>query len=200
MLINDIPKDIKGLIFDFDGTICDTMPSHFIAWRNAVKPYGIDFTTELFDQLAGIPVYQTIETLNKRFGTKMNPIEVGNSKEAEYEKTMHLVEPITPVVEVIKYFHNKLPMSVGTGGWRSLTERLLDMRDLLKYFDTIVTSEDVEKHKPHPETFLKCAELMKVEPKDCLVFEDGILGINAAKTCGMQWIDVRNYYKVTIGK
>ncbi|MFV0553570.1 MAG: HAD family hydrolase [Mangrovibacterium sp.] len=200
MLLNDIPQGIKGLIFDFDGTLCDTMPTHFMAWRNAVAPYGIDFTTELFDQLAGIPVYGTIEELNRRFGTTMNPIELGNKKEEEYAQSMQLIKPIEPVLDVVKAFHGKLPMTVGTGGWRSLTEGILKILKLDHYFDAIITSEDVAKHKPHPETFLMCAEKMQVAPKDCLVFEDGILGIQAAEACGMKWIDVRNYYEVTIGK
>ncbi|MFV0365432.1 MAG: HAD family hydrolase [Mangrovibacterium sp.] len=200
MLINDLPNGIKGLIFDFDGTLFDTMPTHFIAWRNAVSPYGIDFTTELFDSLAGIPVYGTIEELNRRFGTTMNPVEVGDKKEAEYAKSMHLVKPIDAVLDVVKAFHGKLPMAVGTGGWRSLTEGVLKLHQLDTFFEGIVTSEDVTKHKPHPETFLKCAEIMGISPKDCLVFEDGILGIQAADACGMKWIDVRNYYEVTIGK
>ncbi|MFV0290302.1 MAG: HAD family hydrolase [Mangrovibacterium sp.] len=200
MLLHDIPKGIKGLIFDFDGTLCDTMPTHYIAWKNAVAPYGIDFTTALFDQLAGIPVYGTIEELNRRFGTQMNPQLVGDKKEAEYAKSMHLVKPIEAVVEVVKAFHKKIPMTVGTGGWRSLTESVLKNTDLMKYFDGIVTSEDVLQHKPHPETFIKCAEIMQVLPKDCLVFEDGVLGMQAAEACGMRWIDVRDYYEVTIGK
>ncbi len=199
-LLNDIPKDVKGLIFDFDGTICDTMPVHYVAWRNAVAPFGIDFTPQLFESLAGIPVYETIETLNERFGTNMDSKKVGDAKEAEYAKSMHLVRPIDAVVGVIKHFHGKLPMAVGTGGWRSLTEELLGMQNLLHFFDAVVTSEDVEKHKPHPETFLRCAAFIDIKPEDCLVFEDGILGTQAAEACNMKWIDVRNYYEVTIGK
>lgn len=200
MLLNDIPEGIKGFIFDFDGTLCDTMPTHYIAWKNAVAPFGIDFTTELFDSLAGIPVYQTIEELNRRFGTNMNAKEVGDKKEHEYAQSMHLVKPIDAVCDVVKHFHGKIPMTVGTGGWRSLTENVLQNTKLINYFDGIVASEDVSKHKPHPETFLKCAEIMQLDPKDCLVFEDGILGMQAADACGMKWIDVRNYYEVTIGK
>lgn len=200
MLLNDIPSDIKGFIFDFDGTLCDTMPRHYVAWRDAVAPYGIDFTTELFDQLAGIPVYGTIEELNRRFGTNMNPKSVGDKKEEAYAKNMHLVKPIDAVCDVVKAFHGKIPMTVGTGGWRSLTESVLRSTQMMPFFDGIVCSEDVKLHKPHPETFLKCAEIMQLAPQDCLVFEDGLLGMQAADACGMRWIDVRKYYTVTIGK
>ena len=59
----------KGLIFDLDGTLANTMPIHYVAWKNAAAKYGIDFTTELFKKLAGIPLYPTVEKLNEIFGT-----------------------------------------------------------------------------------------------------------------------------------
>ena len=64
------------------------------------------------------------------------------------------------------------------------------------FFDIVITANDIENPKPHPETFLKCAELMKVNPTDCIVFEDGILGMQAAATAGMQVVDVNEYFKI----
>jgi len=199
-MILDIDPRAKGLIFDLDGTISDTMPIHYVAWRNAAARYGIDFTVELFGQLAGIPLYPTVEKLNEMFGKSIDPQEMGDAKEEEYERNMHLAKPIDPVVEVIKRYHGKLPMSVGTGGLKRLAKRTLELIDLDKYFDIVIAYEDVTKYKPHPETFLRCAELMGVAPADCLVFEDGMLGIQAAKTAGMMVVDVTNYYEVTTGK
>ena len=77
-----------------------------------------------------------------------------------------------------------LPMAVGTGGHREAVERTLQVTDLRKYFDIIITANDVENFKPHPETFLKCAEMMNVEPEFIEVFEDGELGIEAAMKQG----------------
>lgn len=91
-------------------------------------------------------------------------------------------------------------MSVGTGGLRRLALKTLEIVGLKDYFEVLVCSEDVVNHKPHPDTFLRCAELMGAKPKDCEVFEDGILGIQAAETAGMMVTDVRDYYEVTIGK
>lgn len=199
-MIIDIDPKAKGLIFDLDGTISDTMPIHFIAWKNAAARYGIDFTVELFDQLAGIPLYPTVEKLNELFGTNIDPREMGDAKEEEYEANMHLAQPIEPVVEVIKKYHGKVPMSVGTGGLKRLAKKTLELIDLDKYFDIIVAYEDVSNYKPHPETFLRCAEQMGVEPNGCQVFEDGILGMQAARTAGMMVVDVTKYYEVTTGK
>lgn len=199
-MILDIDPNAKGLIFDLDGTISDTMPIHYIAWKNAAARYGIDFTVELFEQLAGIPLYPTVEKLNELFGTNIDPREMGDAKEEEYEANMHLAQPIEPVVDIIKKYHGKLPMSVGTGGLKRLAKKTLELIDLDKYFDIIVAYEDVNNYKPHPETFLRCAEQMGIEPIGCQVFEDGVLGMQAARTAGMMVTDVTKYYEVTTGK
>ena len=198
-ILNIDPK-AKGLIFDLDGTLADTMPIHYMAWKNAAARYGIDFTTELFMELAGIPLYPTVEKLNQIFGKSIDPREMGDVKEAEFEKNMHLTPEIKIVTDLVRANYGKLPMAVGTGGSRRLSLKTLEIIGLQKYFDILVTSEEVANFKPHPETFLKCAEQMGVAPVDCEVFEDGILGMQAARSAGMMVVDVTQFYNVTIGK
>ena len=99
--------------------------------------------------------------------------------------------PIEPVIALVQKYYGKIPMSVGTGGHREAVEKTLEIIGLRKYFDILVTANDVTKFKPHPETFLRCAELMNVAPADCEVFEDGDLGIEAARRAGMIATDVR---------
>ena len=195
-----INPNAKGLIFDLDGTLADTMPIHFIAWKNASAQYGIEFTPELFEKLAGIPLYPTVEKLNQIFGTRMDPKEMGDSKEAEFENNMHLTPEIKVVTDLVRANHGKIPMAVGTGGTRRLALKTLEIIGLTGYFEIMVTNEDVTHYKPHPETFLKCAEQMGVAPEDCEVYEDGLLGIQAAQTAGMMVVDVTKFYEVTIGK
>lgn len=190
----------EALIFDLDGTIADTMPVHFMAYKNILRDYGIEFTPELFATLAGIPAVGTIQKLNELFGTKMDPLEVGHYKESEYEKIMHKMKPVTPVVELVAEYYGKLPMAVGTGGYKRLAWKSLEILGLKDYFEILVSGEDVEHPKPHPETFLKCAAIMGVKPEVCHVFEDGALGIEAATAAGMMSTLVTSYYEVTIGK
>jgi beta-phosphoglucomutase family hydrolase len=190
----------KGLIFDLDGTLADTMPIHYIAWKNAAAIYGIDFTPELFLELAGIPLYPTVEKLNQIFGKTIDAREMGDLKEAEFERNMHQTPEIKIVTDLVRANLGKLPIAIGTGGARRLVLKTLEIIGLKDYFDVIVCSEDVNNYKPHPETFLKCAEQMRIKPVDCEVFEDGSLGIQAAHAAGMMVVDVTKYYEVTIGK
>jgi beta-phosphoglucomutase family hydrolase len=196
----EINPKAKALIFDLDGTLADTMPVHFWAYKHILADYGIDFTPELFATLAGVPAVGTIQKLNELFGTQMDPVKTGHFKEAEYEKIMHKMKPVEPVVELVKKYHGKLPMAVGTGGYKRLAWKTMEILHLDKYFDILVSSEDVKHPKPHPDTFLKCAEHLGVEPEYCQVFEDGDLGIQAAEAAGMMATLVTDFYEVTIGK
>ncbi len=199
MKIN-IDSKVKGLIFDLDGTIVDSMPIHYIAWRDTAARYGIDLTVELFESLAGVPIYQTVEKYNEIFNMNINPQEMGDAKEKMYEEKLHEAKMVDPVFDVIKKYHGQIPMSIGTGGGHYIAQKTVELMGLDKYIDILVTADDVKQHKPHPETFLRCAELMEVAPEDCLVFEDGKPGMKAAVDGGMMLIDVTQYYEVTTGK
>lgn len=196
----EVNPKAKALIFDLDGTLADTMPVHFWAYKNILVDFGIDFTPELFATLAGIPAVDTIRKLNDLFGTQMDPEKTGHFKEAEYEKIMHKMKPVEPVAELMKKYHGKLPMAVGTGGYKRLAWKTMKIIGLDKYFDILVSSDDVTHPKPHPETFLKCAGLLGVEPEFCQVFEDGAPGIEAANAAGMMSTLVTDFYEVTTGK
>ncbi len=192
----EIPKSAKGLIFDLDGTVANTMQNHFIAWRTAVSPFGIDFTPELFLTLTGMPKAATIIKLNESFGTDMDTDEVGKVKAKVYKELVAETQEIKVVTDVVRKYHGKLPMSIGTGSTQIGAQRTLSILGLKHYFNPIITADDVMDFKPAPDTFLKCAELMGVAPKDCVVFEDGILGIQAAEAVGMMVVDVNDYFEM----
>ena len=143
-----------------------------------------------------MPKAATIIRLNELFGTDMNPEEVGKVKAEVYKKLVSETKKIEVVCGVVRKYHNILPMAIGTGSTQFGARRTLSILGLEHYFNPIITADDVSNFKPHPETFLRCAELMGVVPKDCVVFEDGILGIQAAKKAEMMVVDINNYYKI----
>lgn len=195
-MLYDIKPGIKGLIFDLDGTLADTMPYHFKGWRKACQKFGADIDTAFLRKHTGTPGWIIAEEIIKKCNLEGNVTitQIMDEKLIEFYKEQHLVKPILPVVEIVKKYFGKLPMSVGTGGHREAVERTLEVTDLRKYFDIIVTANDVENFKPHPETFLKCASLMNIDPQFIEVFEDGDLGIEAAIRGGMTPTDVREWY------
>jgi beta-phosphoglucomutase family hydrolase len=190
----------KGLIFDIDGTICDTMPIHFIAWQQTAAEYGIAFTPELFVEVTGIPALQTSQYLKARFNLDFDEVEFTRVKEERYEKNMDMAKPIEPVIKIIRENKGKLPMACGTGGSQYLAWKTLEIAGVKDCFEYVVAAEDVIHHKPFPDTFLKAAELIGVQPSDCEVFEDGQLGLQAAASAGMMFVDVTPFYEITIGR
>jgi len=188
-----IEKGVEGLIFDLDGTLVDSMPVHRIAWEEICSAEGFTFTDELFYGYAGIPSEKIFELINKEFGTNFDPVKHSKLKEEAYLKRIDQVKPIEPILKIVEEYHGKMPMSIGTGSpgndsWRTIRTLGLD-----KYFDILISKDDVVNGKPDPETFLKCAELMHVRPDRCQVFEDGDPGIKAAIEAGMKVTDVRKY-------
>jgi beta-phosphoglucomutase family hydrolase len=195
-MLYDIKPGIKGLIFDLDGTLADTMPYHFKGWRRACEKFGAEINTDFLRKHTGSPGWLIAEEIIKKCNLdKIVTIDqMVEEKLIEFSKDQHKVKPIIPVVEIVKKYYGIIPMAVGTGGHREAVERTLIVTGLRKYFDIIVTANDVENFKPHPETFLKCARLMNIAPEFIEVFEDGDLGIEAAKTAGMTATDVRSWY------
>ena len=192
----DIKPGVKGLIFDLDGTLADTMPYHFIGWQRACRKFGADMDTAFLRKHTGSPGWiiaaELIEKCNLNGSVTIE--EIMNEKVKEFSRLQHMIKPIEPVTDIVKNYHGVLPMAVGTGGHRDAVERTLRITKLREYFDIIVTANDVTNFKPHPETFLKCADLMDVAPEYIEVFEDSDLGISAALNAGMIPTDVRSWY------
>jgi beta-phosphoglucomutase-like phosphatase (HAD superfamily) len=192
----DIKPGIKGLIFDLDGTLADTMPYHFKGWQIACHRFGAEIDTAFLRKHTGSPGWLIADEIIKKCNLdgSVTIDQIVEEKLIEFSKDQHKVKPILPVVEIVKKYHGILPMAVGTGGHREAVELTLEITGLRKYFDIIITANDVENFKPHPETFLKCAELMNIAPEFIEVFEDGDLGIEAALEAGMVATDVRSWY------
>ena len=190
----ELPSHFKALIFDLDGTLADTMPIHYKACQMVCNKNGFDFPIDYFYQEAGKPTLHVFKNLINKLQIKgVDSKQLGGEKEQVFLELIKFVKPLSIVSEIAKYYKGKIPMAIGSGGQKKTVELTLNAIGFNDFFDSVVTCDDVENYKPDPETFLKAASEMGIEPKDCVVFEDGEPGIVAALKAGMMVVDVRKY-------
>ncbi|MBB1200649.1 fructose-1-phosphate/6-phosphogluconate phosphatase [Enterobacteriaceae bacterium 89] len=180
-----------GLIFDMDGTILDTEPTHLKAWREVLGRYDLRFDEQAMAALNGSPTWRIAQSIIELNQASLDPHSLAREK-TDVVKAILLetVRPL-PLIEVVKEWHGRRPMAVGTGSESAIAEALLNHLGLRQYFDAVVAADHVKQHKPAPDTFLLCAELIGVAPEKCVVFEDADFGIEAARLAGMDFVDVR---------
>jgi HAD superfamily hydrolase (TIGR01509 family) len=177
--------DFRAYLFDCDGTIVDSMPLHYIAWKTTLAEWSCPFPEDLFYSWGGKPVDWIISTLNEMNGLHMPVEALGTRKEAMYFDMLPQLKAVPEVLEHIEAQQGRILFAVVSGGRRNSVVRSLTAVGLLDRFPTIVGAEDYVHSKPAPDCFLLGAELLGVAPADCLVFEDTDLGIRAATAAGM---------------
>jgi HAD superfamily hydrolase (TIGR01549 family) len=182
---------VNALIFDCDGTLADTMPAHYRAWIEILRPYGIPFPEDRFYSMGGMPTDKILVKLFSEEGKSLDVDLLARQKEESFVEQIAGIRPIEKVVEVARKGRGLVPMAVASGGHRHLVEMTLRQIGILDWFSVIVTAEDTVKHKPEPDVFLEAARRLNVKPGDCTVYEDTDLGIEAARRAGMAWVDVR---------
>lgn len=186
-----VHPDARALIFDLDGTLSDSLPVHIATWNKVGEKYGFKFDPEILREMTGRPTIEFANRVVEQYKLTTDPHEIVRMKQHAFWDSAHLLRPVDEVISIVKNYHGKLPMAVGTGASGRSAEVQLEALKLVKYFDVVVSADSVTSHKPKPDTFLECAKLLNVEPKYCQVFEDGDLGIEAAKKAGMIITDVR---------
>jgi beta-phosphoglucomutase family hydrolase len=181
----------KGLIFDCDGTLANTMPLHWRAWQMIIQRHGFHFPEDRFYSLGGVPSRDILRMLAEEQGRSFDHIAIAHEKEEAYLPLMAQVEPIHGVVEIAKAHHGKIPMAVASGGTQRIICLVLEHLKIRDLFDAVVTSEMVKHQKPAPDIFLEAARRIGVEPKSCRAYEDTDLGLQAIRAAEMEAVDVR---------
>jgi len=177
--------DFRAYIFDCDGTIVDSMPLHYRAWKAALAEWNCEFPEDLFYSWGGKPVREIIAELNQMHGLNMPIDSLATRKEALYLAQLPSLKTIPEVVEHIHAQFGRIPLAVASGSRRDSVVGSLTTVGLLDKFQAIVSAGEYKNAKPAPDCFLLAAARLGVAPRDCLVFEDTQLGIQAATAAGM---------------
>jgi len=177
-------------LFDCDGTIVDSMPLHYVAWKKALGECNCEFAEELFYAWGGRPTAEIIATLNEMQGLSMPVENVARRKEELYFEMLPELKAVPEVLEHIEAQHGRIPFAVVSGSARDSVTASLEVLKLLDRFDTLVCAGEYAKSKPDPEAFLLAASKLGVRAKNCLVFEDTEMGIQAATAAGMASVRV----------
>lgn len=183
---------IKGLVFDCDGTLADTMPLHWVAWSAIIKKHGLNFSEKRFYDLGGVPSRDILKMLSQEQGIPIDHLAVALEKEDTYLPLLPQVQPVHEIVAIAKENAGKIPMAVASGGVKTIIEQVLVHLGIRDLFQAVVTSEDVTNQKPAPDIFLEAARRIGVEPKFCRGYEDTDLGMQAIRAAGMDAVDVRS--------
>jgi HAD superfamily hydrolase (TIGR01509 family) len=186
-----IPRgDFSAYLFDCDGTIADSMPLHYIAWKQALGEWDCEFDEKLFYEWGGMPIVEIVATLNRQRGPRMPVEQVAHRKENLYFRLLPQLKAVPEVLEHIEARHGQVPFAVVSGSALDSVTASLTTLGLLDRFDTLVCAGDYQRSKPHPEGFLLAASRLGREPRSCLVFEDTAMGIEAATSAGMASVKV----------
>lgn len=187
----ELKKTIRGLIFDCDGTLADTMPLHWQVWSAIARRHNFQLSEQRFYALGGVPSRDIIQMLGREQGMALDPLAIASEKEAGYLPLIAQVEPINTVVGIARENHGRIPLAVASGGTRHIIEQVLDHLGIRSLFKAVVTNEDVARQKPAPDIFLEAAKRIGVPPQFCRAYEDTDLGMQAIRAAGMEAVDVR---------
>lgn len=186
-------SEIKGVIFDMDGVIVDNYTFHLDAWEEFCIEHQIAFSRETFTrQFFG---KNNNDILNALFGRNLSGNEVrvlGEEKESIYRKlySPH-IKPLNGLIPLLDSLKEKgIRIAIASSAPQSNIDFTIQNTGIGKYVDVIVNGDMVQRGKPHPDIFLKAAEMLNINPSVCLVFEDSFSGIEAAENAGMTVVAV----------
>ena len=191
-------RTFGGYIFDLDGTLVDSMPTHYKAWRWALQKNGAPHEVFLWDEFVshgGMAAPDIVADLNRTYGLHMEPQTVASQKRERYDYLLETETlPVIPeTVGLVRQLQaDGIPYAIGTGSAIAGARATLRSAGIGDLFSIIVTPDDVPpgRGKPEPDIFLLAAERMGVAPAECVVFEDAEPGIRAAQAAGMAHVRV----------
>ncbi len=188
-----VPDGVRGLIFDCDGTLADSLPLHYVAWEETFAALDLPCPLEFLLRHNGKPTDLIVTLYNAEFGRTINVAEFTADKERRTYARLEQTRPLEPAAGLARQYYGRLPLAVVSGSNRANVERTLRAIGLRDLFPVVLTADDGLPPKPAPELFLEAARRLQVEPGSCQVFEDADSGLEAARRAGMLATDVRPF-------
>jgi len=181
-------KNIKACIFDLDGTLVDSMWMWPDIDREYLNRFGIEYDDNLKNEIDGISFHETAVYFKNKFGISDSVEKICKDwEEMAYDKYKYEVKEKPGCKKFLEHLRLKgIRMGIATSNKRSMVDVVLESLDMKVFFEVITTSDEVKRGKPAPDVYLTTANLLNVEPKNCLVFEDVVAGIMAGKSAGMK--------------
>jgi beta-phosphoglucomutase family hydrolase len=182
-----------AIVLDMDGVIVDSNPLHTGAWKVYNQRFGIEAGASLAERMYG---RRNDEIVRDFFGPGLTAAEVAVHGAAKEELYRHMLAPrlagaLVPGVREFLQQHAGEPIGLATNAEPANVDFILDRGGLRAYFRVVVDGHQVRHAKPHPEIYLRAAELLAVAPRNCIVFEDSFSGVEAARAAGARIVGVR---------
>lgn len=175
---------MKGIIFDLDGVICFTDKYHYLAWKKAVEPLGVEFNEKINDRLRGVSRMESLNIILERYPGKLSEEEkqalctYKNELYREYLMEMSSADVSAEVLATLTTLKGKgLKLAIGSSSKNAQT--ILDRLGITELFDAISDGNNITHSKPDPEVFQKAAAYLGLSPGDCMVVEDAESGVDA---------------------
>jgi len=180
-------KNLRAVLFDFDGVLADTMQDNFSAWKKAFQNY-VSLKKEDYFPLEGMQLKEIAKTIAKKYNIIINAEEIVNLKNKGYleEHKFSLYPEVEKLVDLLK---KKFLLAIVSSSPREKLEKTVP-NDFLKKFKVVISAEDAEKGKPNPEPYLKAIEKLRIKPEECVVIENSPFGIKSAKSAGIYCIAI----------
>ena len=195
----------SGVLFDWDGTLADTRKVILSSFQQALNTVHVQTDADYIQRRIGIGAEQTFREILQKAGKPFDDTLIKSLVERKVQAEIELtckVKLFPGAKELLQALQDKVKLALASMNNRPVINHLLRTMDIEKYFNAIVAVEDVEKFKPDPEIFLKAAAKLHLSPAECIVVEDSIFGVQAAKTAGMACIAVLTgvYKKIELEK